>query len=658
MRVIPLGTVSSRGACSSSRFALRIVEPRAQRFAEGVAVEIGQAPAAFEVGRQPLVEGCQQTGVAAIGQAELRAGRAQELDACLPFALAFAPWQHREPELAQAIDQHRRGRAVARRRDRASLDDEIGEAALLAGLDRALVALEAERASLMEVRGIQAVEGVGIERRRKLDQTVAVLEAQLGHDQPGFAEQQRVVVQARTATVRQLVTPRLARVHFRDAVWIGECEQVTELVMRAHLRRCVAFELKSPPPLFRGLVDQRQGAAIGGVDTTTAAKVVQCVQAIAQIFGAPSLAAQWITTIEQGGDITGQRALIAARTHQQVGDAWMGTEREQLLAMRRDARVAVERIERLQQGDRRALCRRWWRVEQPQGIGAPLLEFEHEAGEFAARDLRPRARLQALAFRPQPITPAFGDAASTAGALGRRRLRDGDGVESTHATAGIEAWFARESGVNDHAHARKGHARLGDIGREHDATPIARAQYPRLLLDRQLAVQQQHLGLDLVQHARALFEFVLAGQEAEQVAGVLHQGLLHRAFQLERQRLLRARREMRDRHRITAAGAGQARRVEEARELLAIERGRHHHKAQVFAQAGLHVDTEREAEVAVQMALMEFVEQNRADAFEHRVILEHAREDAFGDDFNARRRRYLRFEADAITDGCTDRLAE
>ena len=35
---------------------------------------------------------------------------AQELDARLPFAQAFTPRQHREPELAQAIDQHRRGR--------------------------------------------------------------------------------------------------------------------------------------------------------------------------------------------------------------------------------------------------------------------------------------------------------------------------------------------------------------------------------------------------------------------------------------------------------------------------------------------------------------------------------------------------------------------
>ncbi len=71
----------------------------------------------------------------------------------------------------------------------------------------------------------------------------------------------------------------------------------------------------------------------------------------------------------------------------------------------------------------------------------------------------------------------------------------------------------------------------------------------------------------------------------------------------------------------------------------------------------LYVERECGAEITLQMAFVEFVEQDRADAAEFRIVLQHAREDAFGDDFDARARRHFRFEADAITDGFADRFA-
>ena len=51
----------------------------------------------------------------------------------------------------------------------------------------------------------------------------------------------------------------------------------------------------------------------------------------------------------------------------------------------------------------------------------------------------------------------------------------------------------------------------------------------------------------------------------------------------------------------------------------------------------LHVERERGAEIAVEMTLVEFVEQDRADAGKLRIVLDHARQNAFGDDFDARR---------------------
>ena len=105
---------------------------------------------------------------------------------------------------------------------------------------------------------------------------------------------------------------------------------------------------------------------------------------------------------------------------------------------------------------------------------------------------------------------------------------------------------------------------------------------------------------------------------------------------------------MRDAHCKAATGADQLRRIEPARDALAVERRRHDHETQVRAQIRLHVEGERGAEVAMQMAFVEFVEQDRADAGQLGVVLDHPGQDAFGDDFDARRRRDLRFEADAI----------
>jgi len=44
------------------------------------------------------------------------------------------------------------------------------------------------------------------------------------------------------------------------------------------------------------------------------------------------------------------------------------------------------------------------------------------------------------------------------------------------------------------------------------------------------------------------------------------------------------------------------------REAFAVKRGRHQHDAQVLAQAGLHVQRQRQAQVARQVAFVEFVE--------------------------------------------------
>ena len=64
-----------------------------------------------------------------------------------------------------------------------------------------------------------------------------------------------------------------------------------------------------------------------------------------------------------------------------------------------------------------------------------------------------------------------------------------------------------------------------------------------------------------------------------------------------------------------AAGALDHRRVaEQARDARAVERRRHHQQPEVLAQPLLHVARQRQAEIGVERALVELIEENGGDA--------------------------------------------
>ena len=155
------------------------------------------------------------------------------------------------------------------------------------------------------------------------------------------------------------------------------------------------------------------------------------------------------------------------------------------------------------------------------------------------------------------------------------------------------------------------------------------------------------------QRVACAFDLALAGQEYQYVAIVFGKRELNGATQMERPAALRpsfvrACGRMRDPDRKAAAFAPDPRRIEPARDALAVECRRHDHQTQVRAQVRLHVERKRRAEVAMQMAFVEFVEQDRADAWQLGGVLDHPGQDAFGDDFDARCRGDLRFKANAI----------
>ncbi len=71
--------------------------------------------------------------------------------------------------------------------------------------------------------------------------------------------------------------------------------------------------------------------------------------------------------------------------------------------------------------------------------------------------------------------------------------------------------------------------------------------------------------------------------------------------------------------------------AEEPRHRRRVERGRHHEHAQIVAREP-RLAHEREAEVRVDAAFVEFVEHYRRDVREQRILLQARGEDAFGHD--------------------------
>ncbi len=89
----------------------------------------------------------------------------------------------------------------------------------------------------------------------------------------------------------------------------------------------------------------------------------------------------------------------------------------------------------------------------------------------------------------------------------------------------------------------------------------------------------------------------------------------------------------------------------------AVERRRHDHEPQVLAQALLRIERERKAEIGVERALVELVEQHRADPLERGIIENLPREHALGDDLDAGALRDQALQPDAEADRLADFFA-
>jgi hypothetical protein len=94
------------------------------------------------------------------------------------------------------------------------------------------------------------------------------------------------------------------------------------------------------------------------------------------------------------------------------------------------------------------------------------------------------------------------------------------------------------------------------------------------------------------------------------------------------------------------------------RELGHIQRGRHHHNAQVRTQGMLRLPAQGHGHIGMDAALMKLVEDHDAYTCERAVAVDHAGKDAFGHDLDAGLLRNAVLEADAVADGLAYLLAQ
>jgi hypothetical protein len=107
-----------------------------------------------------------------------------------------------------------------------------------------------------------------------------------------------------------------------------------------------------------------------------------------------------------------------------------------------------------------------------------------------------------------------------------------------------------------------------------------------------------------------------------------------------------------------ASGHVHDRALQEPRDRLGLERCAHHHQPQLGAAYALQPAQQREREVALQVALVELIEQHRRHAAQLGICDQPAREHAFGHEADARLRRAHVLEAHLISDASADRFGE
>ena len=373
-----------------------------------------------------------------------------------------------------------------------------------------------------------------VHRRATLDQGIARFMAQLTDHDPRLTKQGAVIEQTRRAAIGQLVATRILGMLGADAIRESMHQHVTQS-MRFDAGRWTGVGAQAATPLLGCRIDRSQSGAIGLRRHTAIAKSRQCTPARRECI-APL--AQGIARFHQSSEITGQRTIhLVTCAQQHRRQARMRAQCEHAFAQRSDGVGGSQRTQATQQvacGTQRTGGRR---IDEAQLVTAPRGEFQCERGQFHQRHFRPALWIKPLRLRPQAIGPAFGDAASAAGALVSGSLRDVRHFQPRETTVRVIRRLTRQATVDDHAHAGQGDTGFGHVGGQHHAAAALRIglQGFGLFLDGKFAVQRQHDDIpcrNLLQHGFHTHDLPLPRQEHQHVTRMLGQPHFHRAPRL------------------------------------------------------------------------------------------------------------------------------
>ncbi len=175
--------------------------------------------------------------------------------------------------------------------------------------------------------------------------------------------------------------------------------------------------------------------------------------------------------------------------------------------------------------------------------------------------------------------------------------------------------------------------------------------------EQDVAAPLQLLGQRLVHPT----DLRLPGEEHQHAAALVLQRLQHRLHHPRLDALARRQRAAPALlHRVHAPLAAHHRcLVEQRRQALALQRRRHQQELErLVAQQLTRIERQRQGQIGIQAALVEFVEDHQPDAFQCRVVLQAARKDALGDHLDAGVRPDLAVQADAVAHRLADPLAQ
>lgn len=285
------------------------------------------------------------------------------------------------------------------------------------------------------------------------------------------------------------------------------------------------------------------------------------------------------------------------------------------------------------------------------------VEEQDYFGEIAALDLGCVAFLAAevTAFGPQAVTGSSGCAARAPFALVSAGLADGFKLERADTAFGIVAGHAGHPAVNDVSNAIDGDAGLGDIGGDDDLAECVRGEGAILLPGLKGTVEGEidnlFLSVDAAQGVESFVDLAASRHEDEDVAFLSAVDDLGHCFSgLQGEVTVIWSGEVFDIDRITLSfGDEDGAVVQIGGDRFGIEGGGHHEHGQIGALGLLQAFYQSEGDIAEEIALVEFVEDHRADIGESAVVLEPAQQDAFSDEADAGLTAGAIIEADLIT---------